>query len=277
MKDKILNIVLPPIEKISILYVLFQFIIGIILKYALGGTILDFIGHFVIFLGALNVANLVEKFLKKKLNIIFTIVIVGGSFILMQMLGIILIDNTLGIKPLFKQTKIENTQTKTSVLTFPGTSYTSSSVPTPDGVVNLILTRIKEETPTLSCEMKDASTKYAITDKDAYRDISQNIDLNGDGIEELLVYPIEVCRNVIRGASGNGPIYVYQKQRDAWVNIGDLQGNSLKVISDKTNDYYNIETNYHMSATSGITYLYEFKNIGSTGGYTQVNEKEYAE
>ena len=196
----------------------------------------------------------------------------------MQMLGIILIDNTLGIKPLFKQTKIENIQTKTSVLTFPGTSYSSSSVPTPDGVVNLILARIKQETPTLSCEMKDASTKYAITDKEAYRDISQNIDLNGDGIEELLVFPIEVCRNVIRGASGNGPIYVYQKQGDTWINIGDLQGNSLKVISDKTDGYYNIETNYHMSALSGIVYSYEFKLTDTSNGigsYQEVSKTDY--
>lgn len=278
MKDKILNIVLPPIEKISILYVLSQFIIGIILKYALGGTILDFIGHLVIFLGALNVANLVEKYLKRKLNIIFTIVIVGGSFILMQMLGIILIDNMLGLKPLLKPSSNEKKETQNYLFIIPETSYSPSVKSTPDKVTDLILTKTKEETPSLTCGMKDDSTKFVITDKEAYGDISKSVDLNGDGVDELIVMPVEICGNVIRGASGNGPIYIYQKRGDVWVNIGETVGNQLRVKTEKTNNYYNIETNYHMSAVSGIVYSYEFKLIdiaNGSGSYQEVSKINY--
>jgi len=100
MKDKILDIVFPPIEKLTIVYVLTQLIIGILLKYLVGGAVFDLIGHLVLFLSAINVKNLVEKYINKDLNTIFSLVIIGGSFILMQMLGIILIDNILGLKPL---------------------------------------------------------------------------------------------------------------------------------------------------------------------------------
>ena len=280
MKDKILNIVLPDIEKISILYILSQFIIGILLKYLLGGTVFDFIGHFVIFLSALNVVILIEKYLKRKLNLIFSIIIIGGSFILMQMLGIVLIDYTLGIKPLLKESKSENVKTPTYVLTFPDTSYSSTVKSTPDGVVDLILAKIEKETSDISCEVKEGSTKFKITDKEAYGDFSKSIDLNGDGADELLVMPVEVCGNVIRGASGNGPIYIFQKRGDMWDIIGELIGNLLRVKSEKTNNYYTIETNWHMSATSGIKYLYEYrleKGAESVGVYKQVKEVEYAE
>lgn len=275
MKDKILNILLPDVEKISVLYVLFQFIIGIILKYVIGGSVFDFIGHFVIFLSALNVANLVEKYLKRKLNIIFSVVIVGGSFILMQMLGIILVDNVLGLKPFLKPSNNEKEETKKYLLSLPDTNYSPSVKSTPDKVTDLILTKVKEETPPLSCGMKDDSTKFLITDKEAYGDISKNVDLNGDGVEELIVMPVEICGIVIRGASGNGPIYIYQKRGDMWVNIGEMVGNQLRVKTEKTNDYYSIETNYHMSAVSGVIYSYEFKLTDDIGSYEQVLESKY--
>ena len=100
--------------------------------------------------------------------------------------------------------------------------------------------------------------------------------MNGDGTEELLVIPIEVCGTVIRGASGNGPIYVFQKKDNGWIIIGDLIGNQLKISSRKTNNYYNIETNYHMSAVSGFTHTYELKltNKGSPS-YQEVSKVPY--
>jgi len=275
MKDKILNIVLPDIEKISILYILSQFIIGILLKYLLGGTVFDFIGHFVIFLSALNVVNLVEKHLKKKLSTVFSMLIVGVSFILMQMLGITLIDNLLGLKPLLKSSSNEKEETQDYLFIFPDTNYSTGDTSTPDEIIDLILSEFEEDDTTSKCAMKDDSSRYLITDKEAYGDVSKNIDLNEDGVEELLVMPVEVCGNIIRGASGNGPIYIYQERGDTWVNIGETIGNQLRVTYKKTNNYYDIETNYHMSAVSGIIYSYKFNLTGDNGSYQQVSEEDY--
>lgn len=278
MKDKIFNIILPKIEKVSILYVLVQFIIGIFLKYVNGVLIFDFIGHLVIFLSALNVVNLVEKYLKRKLNIIFSIVIIGGSFLLMQMLGMMLIDNVFRLKPLLKTSSNDKKETQKNLIGIPDTNYSVPTKTTPDEIVDLILKKVAQEDPSLSCEMKDDSTKYLITDKEAYGDASNNVDLNGDGVEEVIVYLAVVCKNMIRGASGNGPFYVYQKRGDTWVIIGEMVGNSLVVKHETTNNYYNIETNYHMSAVSGYTFLYEFKipdGADGNGSYQEVLKSGY--
>ena len=275
MKNKFTIFLLPPIEKITFYHPLFQFIAGIILKYAVGGTFFDFVGHFIIFLASLNLKTLIKKYLKKDLNTIFSLLIVGGSFLLMQILGIMLIENMLEIKPLLKLSNNEKKETQKYLLTFPGTSYSVPSKSTPDEIVNLILEKVAEETPSLSCEMKEDSTKYLITDKEAYGDVSKNIDLNGDGVEEVMVYLAVVCKNMIRGASGNGPFYVYQKRGDTWVNIGEMVGISLVVRYEKINNYYNIETNYHTSATSGITYSYEFRLADGNGSYQEVSKINY--
>lgn len=278
MKDKILDIVLPPIEKLSIFYILIQLFIGIILKYLLGGTVLDLIGHLVIFLSAINIKNLAEKYLKRDLNTVFSIIIIGGSFILMQMLGIVLVDNTFGMKPILSTQKNKGTTERAYLVTFPNSKGSSSEIQSPADIVNVVLAKFKGENSNLTCAIKEGSTKYEITDKDGYRDLSKSLDLNGDGTEELLVLPIEVCGNVIRGASGNGPLYVFQKKDTSWVIVGELVGNQLKITNRKMGNYYNIETNYHMSACSGITYLYSYgitESDESTGIYQQVSENEY--
>jgi len=162
------------------------------------------------------------------------------------------------------------------LVTFPNLNGSSSEIQSPADIENVVLAKFKGENSNLTCAIKEGSTKYEITDKDGYRDLSKSFDLNGDGTEELLVLPIEVCGNVIRGASGNGPIYVFQKKDASWVIIGELVGNQLKISSNKTNNYYNIETNYHMSAASGFTYIYELKltNNGSPS-YQEISKVPY--
>jgi len=275
MKNKFIIFLLPPIEKVTFYHPLFQFIVGIILKYAIGGSFFDLIGHTVIFIAALNLKTLIEKYLKKDLNTIFTLLVVGASFLLMQVLEIVLIDNMLGIKSLLKPSSNEKKETQKYLFAFPSESYSVPTKSTPDEIVDLILKKVAEETPSISCEMKEDSTKYLITDKEAYGDVSKNIDLNGDGVEEVIVYLAVVCKNMIRGASGNGPFYVYQKRGDTWVNIGEMVGNSLVVRYEKINNYYNIETNYHMSAVSGITYSYEFRLADGSGSYQEVSKINY--
>lgn len=276
MKDKILEIVLPPVEKLSVLYVLVQLLIGILLKYLVGGTVFDLIGHLLIFLSAINVKNLVEKYIKRDLNTVFSIIIIGGSFILMQMLGIVLVDNTFGMKPILSAQTNKGTTEQAYLVTFPNINGSSSEIQSPADIGNVVLARFKGENSNLTCAIKEGSTKYDITDKDGYRDLSKSFDLNGDGTEELLVLPIEVCGSVIRGASGNGPMYVFQKKDASWVIIGELVGNQLKITNKKTNNYYNIETNYHMSAASGYTYSYEvgFVNNGNPI-YQEISKTSY--
>lgn len=176
--------------------------------------------------------------------------------------------------------KEEIVETKEYLLTFPDReSYSSDSVST-DDLIDVLLSEITSGDYEPFCGLKEDGTKYEVMDKEGYSDSSQYFDLNSDGVEEILVYPIEVCGFVIRGASGNGPIYVFQKNDDTWVNIGELNGNRLRVGMEKKNDYYILETNYHMSAVSGITYLYEYTLTDTDNGkgiYREVSESEYGE
>lgn len=143
---------------------------------------------------------------------------------------------------------------------------------TPDEVIDLVIKNSTEGLSKVFCGTKEDGTKYGITDRDGYRDMSQYFDLNSDGTDELLILPIEICGNVIRGASGNGPIYIFQKNNEGWVKIGELNGNLLRIENEKTNGYNRLNTNYHMSVNSGIDYFYEYEN----GNYQMVSESEYS-
>lgn len=88
--------------------------------------------------------------------------------------------------------------------------------------------------------------------------ISESVDLNGDGIKEFIVTPETTCGEIIRGASNNGPILVYQKINNLWTNIGGLGGNMYAVKLEKSNDYRKIVTYWHLSAFSGTITYYEW-------------------
>jgi len=76
----------------------------------------------------------------------------------------------------------------------------------------------------------------------------EKIDLNHDGEEEYIIEEIKFCDNFLRGASGNGFYYLYQKKKNFWRKIGDLYGNTWMQGNRKTNGYQDILTISHVSA-----------------------------
>ena len=171
----------------------------------------------------------------------------------------------------------ETDEIKEYVLIFPEPDpYPQESI-TPDDLIDVVISNYTGNNSEVFCDVKEDGTKYEINDREGYRDDSKYFDLNSDGVDEILIFPVEICGFIIRGASGNGPIYVFQKNNEEWVKIGDLEGNLLRAGPDKTNGYYNLNTNYHMSAYSGFDYFYEFKaqSDSETGSYQKVSEESY--
>ena len=85
-------------------------------------------------------------------------------------------------------------------------------------------------------------------------------DLNEDNIEEVIVFPV-FCYDdgsYVRGASYNGPIFIFQKEDHKWEKIFNGGGNVLNIRNVKTNGYFNIETYWHMGATEGTFTCYQW-------------------
>jgi len=93
--------------------------------------------------------------------------------------------------------------------------------------------------------------------------VSESVDLNEDGVKEFIITPGMICKEAIRGASGNGPIIIYQKMDGLWTNIGDLEGNMYAVKQEESNAYKKIVTYSHMSAYSGIVTYYRWNKLNS--------------
>ena len=102
------------------------------------------------------------------------------------------------------------------------------------------------------------------------------IDLNGDEIEEAIVFPIG-SGSEFRGASGNGDIFVLKrtsnKKSATWKLIGILSGRALYIESRKTNGYFNVILQWDISADSG--YLTRCKMSNKTGKYEMVVGRQY--
>jgi len=88
-----------------------------------------------------------------------------------------------------------------------------------------------------------------------FRYIYDITDLNDDEIEEFIIAPMSYCGRPIRGASGNGPFYVLQKEDNTWISIGRLEGNVYGVSNKKTDSYRDIMTHWHKD--SGSYYLWD--------------------
>ena len=218
------------------------------------------------------IGTTMKVFKDKKILIIFLVLF--GLFFLTFVL--FTKNHSEGIEKDIKKKEIA--ETKEYLFTFPDREFDSPDSVTTDDLLDIVLSEIMSGGYVPFCGLKEDGTKYEVMGREGYSDFSQYFDLNSDGIEEFLVYPIEVCKNIIRGASGNGPIYIFQIKDDTWVNIGELNGNRLSVGMEKKNGYYILETNYHMSAKSGITYLYEYVLTDTDDGkgmYREVSESEY--
>lgn len=97
-------------------------------------------------------------------------------------------------------------------------------------------------------------------------------DLNIDGEDELIIFPETVCGSSPRGASGNGPIYIYGKANGAWRSIGALDGNGYEITTNQSQAYYDIETSWHMSAYSRTKTIYRWDSAKNT--YVSVSSTE---
>ena len=86
---------------------------------------------------------------------------------------------------------------------------------------------------------------------------SESVDLNSDGVAEFIIFPDWICGDD-RGASGNGPIYVFEKTEENWKKIGDLEGNIHFIEKNKTNEYHDISIYWHLGGGSGINKLYQW-------------------
>jgi hypothetical protein len=93
-----------------------------------------------------------------------------------------------------------------------------------------------------------------------------SVDLNDDGIKEFIVSPLVFCGESIIGATGNGPIWIYQKLDGGWEAIEGLvmEGNTIVVKEEKTNGYHDLVTYWHLSAVSGIITLYRWDESSSS-------------
>lgn len=104
---------------------------------------------------------------------------------------------------------------------------------------------------------------------------STAIDLNSDGTEEYIVMPWKECGCGLRGASGNGDIYVISKKNDRFETIGYLQGNGFTVLNNKTNGYYDLIVNSHSTAATGSETVYKYQ-VFSNGGPTDKYEASFS-
>jgi len=103
-----------------------------------------------------------------------------------------------------------------------------------------------------------------------------SIDLNEDREKEFIVSPGDYCGKLSRGVSGNGPFFAFQKINGKWEVIGEFEGNSLAVISNNTNGYYDITSYHHMSAVDGVETLYKYKQDpqATNGKYFEISHKD---
>jgi hypothetical protein len=83
---------------------------------------------------------------------------------------------------------------------------------------------------------------------DNYDFQKQEIDLNNDGLNEVIVTPLSVCEFSVRGASANGDFIIFAYQSENWVTIGRVFGLRFSVLDVVSNGYKDIETHSHLSA-----------------------------
>lgn len=120
---------------------------------------------------------------------------------------------------------------------------------------------------------KEPQYKEAIAGKGGILEFfAYAIDLNEDGIEEIILFPL-----VLRGASGGGDILVFQKRitkkSSQWHRIGELYGNRVHIEPYKNNGYYNLITHEHLGYMEGLLTRHIFKS--SYGEYRKSGEKHF--
>ncbi len=125
---------------------------------------------------------------------------------------------------------------------------TKFNIELPELIIQEIIEDLKKEYPAITANvLREDSFSVA------------KIDLNDDKIEEFIIFPAWFGHTLVRGASGNGPIYVFQKTNNIWKKIGIQQGNMVYKENKKTEGYYNLITYFHSSACSGTITRYKWQ------------------
>lgn len=75
-------------------------IVGAILKYVIGGSIFDLIGHIIMFLGCLNATKSIRSDKEGNFNLFVSILILVLLFVGVQILMLQVFNNLLDITPL---------------------------------------------------------------------------------------------------------------------------------------------------------------------------------
>ncbi len=153
-------------------------------------------------------------------------------------------------------------QEKIVLLILSTLKFTTDSAPLSEDLRQLIL--------------KDLISMYASESKSGYSsDISYSIsheDLNDDGNFEFIVNNVRVEDIFVGGASGNQEYLLYQRINSAWQQIGKIGGNQYSILDTKTAGYRDIETKWHISASSYTETIYKWQ--ASTLRYESVISKE---
>ena len=84
-----------------------------------------------------------------------------------------------------------------------------------------------------------------------------------------VIYPLtDASGRLLRGASGNGPIFVFLYRRGAWTYLGEMHGAKASAILTNTVTEFNVYA--HFSATTGSERHYQLRG----GAYECVWERE---
>ena len=84
-----------------------------------------------------------------------------------------------------------------------------------------------------------------------------------------IVYPVAAASGrLLRGAAGNGPIFIFLYCRGAWTYLGEMHGAKVEAVATSTITEF--KTYAHISATTWIERLYRL----SGGAYVCVMETD---
>jgi len=154
---------------------------------------------------------------------------------------------------------------KISVSNFHGTSNSVSFellTPSADEI-----REIRRENRLIQAIFDDVGENYAeycprgmLIHADNYNFQKQKIDLNNDGLNEVIVTPLSVCKSSVRGASNNGDFIIFRYQLDRWLVSGRIFGLKFDVLDTAQNGYRNIETRSHLSAGKQQADLWQWDN-----------------
>jgi len=87
-EQKFLSFLFPLKSKITLIYILIQWLIGSFLAYYLGGKIFDLIGSAFLIVSAFNIGRYIELKLYNNINPLFKYLIIFLSYMAMQFIGL---------------------------------------------------------------------------------------------------------------------------------------------------------------------------------------------